>query len=334
MRLLTTLIATLLLLLMQHPALAQEQTPAQVQTQERPLAPFIEGLKQKARAEGISDALLNQVFTNFTVNHQAIAADKKQPEDLLKFTKYKNNMVSPERVRKGRALYAKHRILLEQIAKQYGVPAKYIVALWGAETAFGSITGGHNIPRALASLAYEGRREELFTREFITSLKIIQAGHISYAGMKGSWAGAMGQCQFMPSSFMNFAVDYDGDGHKNIWTSLPDVFASIANYLHQSGWKPDERWGRRVQLPLTFDMSQENINGFFPIAHWKQQGIIFANGKPLPDANVEAAFMLPGQPEEGAYLIYPNYHVLLKWNFSRLFGTAVGLLADEIGGGA
>jgi membrane-bound lytic murein transglycosylase B len=300
----------------------------------KPLNVFIDDLRQKARAEGIPEPLLNQVFTGFTVNHQAIAADKKQPEDKLRFTKYKSNVVNAQRVKRGRALYVKHRVLLDEVAKTYGVPAKYIVALWGTETDFGGFTGGHNVPRALASLAYEGRREAFFTDEFIKSLKIIQAGHISFDQMKGSWAGAMGQCQFMPSSFLNFAVDYDGDGHKNIWTSEADVFASIANYLKQSGWKAEEKWGRRVTLPTGFDLKQENINGFFPIAHWKQQGVIFAEGTPLPDnSTLTAAFMLPGGVEEGAYLIYPNYHVFLKWNFSRLFATAVGILADEIGKG-
>ncbi len=297
------------------------------------LQPFISSMRAKAQAEGIDNALLDKVFHGFKVNKKAVAADKNQPEDKLRFTKYRQNIVSDYRVKRGHALYRKHRALLEKVAAEYGVPAKYIVALWGTETAFGSFTGGHNVPRALATLAYEGRRKELFTKEFLTSLAIIQDGHITYENMKGSWAGAMGQCQFMPSSFMNFAVDYDGDGHRDIWNTLPDVFASIANYLKQSGWKDDERWGRQVRLPKGFDVSQEDINGFFPLSHWKRQGITYLDGTPLPDVDLQAAFMLPGAVEEGAYLVYPNYHVLLKWNFSRFFGTAVGLLADDIGRG-
>jgi membrane-bound lytic murein transglycosylase B len=311
---------------------------------ERPLQPFIQELRAKARSEGVSDALLDKVFDGFTVSHQAIAADKQQPEDTFRFTKYKNNVVSPARVQRGRTMLAKHRAVLEKVAKEYGVPAKYIVALWGTETDYGGYTGGHNIPRALASLAYEGRREAFFTDEFIASLKIIEQGHIGYEQMQGSWAGAMGQCQFMPSSFFKFAVDYDGDGHKNIWTSHADVFASIANYLKQSGWKEEERWGRQVKLLAGFDLTQENINGFFPISHWRTQGMRFADGSEIPkDSALQAAFMLPSivlkdgirtnmpSAEEGAFLVYPNYHVFLKWNFSRLFATAVGLLADEIG---
>jgi membrane-bound lytic murein transglycosylase B len=311
--------------------------PMQALAQTRSVSQFVEQLKQKARSEGISESLLNQVFTNFKVSQQAIAADKKQPEDKLRFTRYKNNILSAERIRLGRALYRKHYALLNEIAGKYGVPAQYIVALWGTETSFGSFTGGFNVPHALASLAYEGRREELFTKEFIASLKIIEAGHISYPQMKGSWAGAMGQCQFMPSSFFNFAVDYDGDGHKNIWTSTPDVFASIANYLSKSGWNEQEKWGRQVKLPAGFDITQENINGFFPLAHWKNQGVTFADGTSLPNLPIQAAFMLPSDDRtnanEGAYLVYHNFHVLLKWNFSRFFGTAVGLLADEIAKG-
>jgi membrane-bound lytic murein transglycosylase B len=311
--------------------------PMQALAQTRSVSQFVEQLKQKAKAEGVSESLLNQVFTNFKVSQQAIAADKKQPEDKLRFTRYKNNILSAERIKRGRALYRKHYAVLNEIAGKYGVPAQYIVALWGTETSFGSFTGGFNVPHALASLAYEGRREELFTKEFIASLKIIEAGHISYAQMKGSWAGAMGQCQFMPSSFFNFAVDYDNDGHKNIWTSTPDVFASIANYLSKSGWNEQEKWGRQVKLPAGFDITQENINGFFPLAHWKAQGVTFVDGAPLPNLPIQAAFMLPSDDRtnanEGAYLVYKNFHVLLKWNFSRFFGTAVGLLADEIAKG-
>jgi membrane-bound lytic murein transglycosylase B len=309
----------------------------QALAQTRSVSQFVEQLKQKARAEGISESLITQVFADFKISQKAIAADKKQPEDKLRFTRYKNNILSAERIRRGRALYRKHYALLNEIAGKYGVPAQYIVALWGTETSFGSFTGGFNVPHALASLAYEGRREELFTKEFIASLKIIEAGHISYPQMKGSWAGAMGQCQFMPSSFFNFAVDYDGDGHKNIWTSTPDVFASIANYLSKSGWNEQEKWGRQVKLPAGFDITQENINGFFPLAHWKAQGVTFADGAHLPDLPIQAAFMLPSDDRtnanEGAYLVYHNFHVLLKWNFSRFFGTAVGLLADEIAKG-
>jgi membrane-bound lytic murein transglycosylase B len=304
---------------------------------ERDLPEFVAGLKAKAQAEGISDSLLNQVFKDFRVNKSAIAADKKQPEDKLRFTRYKNNILSADRIARGRKLYRENYALLQEIAKKYQVPAQYIVALWGTETAYGSFTGGYNVPHALASLAYEGRREELFTKEFIASLKIIEAGHISYAQMKGSWAGAMGQCQFMPTSFFNFAVDYDGDGHKNIWTSKPDVFASIANYLHMSGWNGEEKWGRKIMLPAGFDLKQENINGFFPLSHWKARNVRFADGGALPDLPIQAAFMLPSDDRtnanEGAYLVYSNFHVLLKWNFSRFFGTAVGLLADEIAKG-
>ncbi len=294
---------------------------------------FVTEMKAKARAQGASDALLNKVFAGFKPNKKVISADKSQPEDKFKWTKYKNSIVSDYRVQKGREHYRKHRALLDRVAKDYGVPAKYIVALWGTETSYGKVTGNYSVPRALATMAYEGRREAFFTDEFLKSLQIIQDGHITFEDMQGSWAGAMGQSQFMPSSFMRFAVDYDGDGDKDIWNSLPDVFASIANYLSKSGWAEDERWGREVRLPAGFDLSQENREAFYPLSHWKRQGVTFANGAPLPDVDLKAAFMLPGQPEEGAYLIYPNYDVFLKWNFSRLFATAVGLLADEIEAG-
>ena len=219
---------------------------------------FVAEMKAKARAQGADDALLNKVFAGFKPNQKIIGADKAQPEDKFKWTKYRNSIVSDYRVQQGRKLYRQNRALLERVAQDYGVPAKYIVALWGTETSYGKVTGNYNVPRALATMAYEGRRKEFFTDEFLASLKIIQQGHISFEQMQGSWAGAMGQSQFMPSSFMRFAVDYDKDGDKDIWNSLPDVFASIANYLSQSGWKGDERWGRQVRLPNGFDISQEN----------------------------------------------------------------------------
>jgi membrane-bound lytic murein transglycosylase B len=235
-------------------------------------------------------------------------------------------------VREGRKLYGVHRALLDKISARYGVPASVIVALWGVETSYGKVTGGFNVPHALATLAYEGRRAEFFRKELLNALTIIERGHISAANMKGSWAGAMGQSQFMPSSFLSFAEDYNGDGKRDIWTTQADVFASIANYLHKSGWNGKARILDRVSIPAAI-AGHENIDRFRPMKEWETLGVKLRDGAALPAAEGEAALVFPGKPEEGAWLVYRNYHVLLKWNRSRYFATAVGTLAGSIGGG-
>ena len=300
---------------------------------EQPLHLWIDSFKQEARTQGVSDGLLDRAFSGFVPNARIIALDRKQPEGSISFAKYRSNTVAQARIREGQRLYKKHRLLLEAIGRQYQVEPRFILALWGMETSYGANTGGFNVVHALATLAYDGRRSEFFRKELLHALTIIQQGHISFDNMKGSWAGAMGHCQFMPSSFYKFAVDYDGDGHKNIWGSYPDIFASIANYLHTSGWRNDRTWGRFVQLPAGFDVALENPDAAHPLPYWASLGIVALDGSALPArADIMAALMFPNrEPSQGAVLVYDNYHVLLKWNRSRYFATAVGLIADGIG---
>ena len=241
-----------------------------------------------------------------------------------------STVVAKSRVIKGRKLYRENKKLLDEISAKYGVQSRFIISLWGIETSYGKITGGFNVPHALATLAHDGRRSKFFRKELLNSLKIINAGHITYRNMKGSWAGAMGQSQFMPSSFLAYAVDYDGDGRRDIWSTKADIFASIANYLSKSGWNDELTWGRKVSLPQTFDNGIANIKTFRKLNEWQNKGVRKESGADLPKADLSAALIFPDSSKEHPYLIYSNYNVILKWNRSRYFASAVGTLADMI----
>ncbi len=300
---------------------------------EKPVGLWIMEFKKEAQAQGISPALLEKAFHGFAPDERVVSLDRKQPEGTKTFHQYLESAASPARVKQGRELYLKHKALLERIGKKYGVQPRFIVALWGIETNYGQNTGGFSVVRSLATLAYEGRRADFFRDELLKALKIIQAGHITLEQMQGSWAGAMGQSQFMPSSFLSFAVDENKNGRKDIWNTQEDVFASIANYLHKSGWNDSLTWGRRVRLPEGFDISLENIDKMRPLDEWRALGIKNVDGTALPARNVAAALVFPNrEPSQGAWLVYPNFHVLLKWNRSRYFASAVGILADRIEG--
>lgn len=296
------------------------------------LSRWVAGVKQEARAEGISPQLLDRAFRSFRPNPKIIELDQKQPESTLLFEDYLDRIVSETRIEEGRSKLREHRALLEKISRETGVEPQMIVALWGIETNYGKNTGGFEVIEALATLAYDGRRSEFFRSELLKALHILDKEHISLENMKGSWAGAMGQCQFMPSSFLNFAVDYNKDGRKDIWTSLPDVFASIANYLAQSGWERGSSWGQKVMLPQNFDyetaLSEDNIA--MPLSQWMHKGVRDEYGKPLQASEQEAYLIFPDDEMEVAYLVHENYKTIMKWNRSRYFATAVGTLADSI----
>ncbi len=299
----------------------------------KPLGLWIEEFKAEARKEGITDKTLDAVFKNFTLVQRVIDLDRRQPESTRTFTQYIESVVPPSRVNEGRALLAENQVTIDKISTQYGIPANVIVALWGIETSYGKVTGSFNVPQALATLAYDGRRADFFRKELINALKIAQQGHVMIASMEGSWAGAMGQSQFMPSSFLSYAVDYNGDGRRDIWATRADVFASIANYLKQHGWQSGTGIITKVALPAKFDMTLENIDRLRPMSEWAKHGVTLPGGMALPATDAQAALVFPGKPYEGAYLVSSNFHVLLKWNRSRYFATAVGTLAERIGNG-
>lgn len=299
----------------------------------KPLGLWIQEFRAEAKLAGISDKTLDTAFQNFTLLPRVIELDRYQPESTRTFTQYMASTVPASRVNEGRSLLNQNRALLEKISAEYGVPAKVIVALWGMETSYGKVTGSFNVPHALATLAYDGRRADFFRKELLNALKIADQGHVMLASMEGSWAGAMGQSQFMPSSFLSYAIDYNGDGRRDIWATQADVFASIANYLSKSGWNKQEGVLTKVVLPAKFDMTLENIDRLRPMTEWSKLGITPAAGGALPVSAAGAALVFPGKPYEGVYLVSPNYHVILKWNRSRYFATAVGTLAERIGDG-
>ena len=295
---------------------------------------YLEGLKQQARQEGISEQVLAEAFANVEYRPRAVTADRNQPERRLTLDEYIPRAVPDWKVKQAQALYEKHYDELQRIGKQYGVQPRFIVALWGVESNFGSFTGNFPVIDALSTMAYDGRREEFFRKETMAALQILQQGHITVDKMKGSWAGAMGQCQFMPSSFLAFAADGDGDGKKDIWGNKADVFASTANYLSKSGWDDRYTWGRQVKIPANFDKALEGRQAEKGklLREWSELGITRYDGQPLPQLkeDIKAWLIMPDDESGRIYLVYNNYNVLMKWNRSHYFAVAVSHLADRI----
>lgn len=286
--------------------------------------------KTEALNAGVSSATVSAALTGIQPIQKVIDLDRKQPEMKKTFAQYKKDIVNPTRIQKGRELMRQHAADLAEVERQYGVAPQYVIALWGIETNFGTNTGGFKVVPALATLAWEGRRADFFKKELMNALKIIDAGHISAADMKGSWAGAMGQNQFMPSSFNAYAVDGNGDGRRDIWGTRADVFASTANYLMKSGWKSGERWGRAVSIPSNFPKDLIGPKIRKPMEEWKRMGVTLPNGSSLPSDNISASIVAPDGVAGEAYIVYNNYQTIMAWNRSTYFATSVGLLADSI----
>ena len=291
-------------------------------------------LRVEAEGKGISQSVLDEALAGIQPIPRVIELDRRQPEFTLTFTQYRDRVVPQSRIKKGRVKYQENRDLLEEIGGKIGVQPRFIVALWGIETDFGRVTGGFKVIPALATLAHDGRRSAFFRKELLNALQILHEGHIAPKEMMGSWAGAMGQSQFMPSSFLAHAVDYDGDGRRDIWTTRPDVFASAANYLAKSGWRADQTWGREVKLPRDFDLALADLKVRKPIGGWQALGVRQPDGGDLPTRQLSASIVLPEKGKMSpAYLVYSNYRTTLRWNRSTYFALAVGLLSDGIGAG-
>ncbi len=292
---------------------------------------FLADVRKEAAAKGLSDETL-KALDGLTAIEKVIEQDRRQPSSTMTFERYLQIILTEERISEGRRLLAEHRTQLEEIQKRYGVPPEVVVALWGVESKYGKVMGDHSVLGALATLAWEGRRATFFRSELFHALRILQEGHIEAAAMKGSWAGAMGQCQFMPSTFNRHAADGDGDGKRDIWTSKPDVFASAANYLSKIGWDAKSRWGREVKVPDGFDPAQAGMKDKKPktIAAWRKLGVTLPSGEPLPDDGQKAWLLRPDGKTGTAVLAYPNVRVILGWNRSQYFAAGVGLLADRL----
>ncbi|MDQ2075124.1 lytic murein transglycosylase [Marinimicrobium sp. ABcell2] len=295
-------------------------------------AQCIANIDALARTEGISSNTLEQSLANVKFSERVIELDRRQPEFTTTFADYFGRRVNEQRVNQGRALLKEHGALLERVSKQYGVPAPYLVAFWGLETNFGSFFGRMSVLDSLATLACDPRRSTYFTRELISALRIIDEGAITAERMEGSWAGAMGHVQFMPSVFLRYAVDYDESGRRDLWNSLPDAMASAANFLQHLGWDENTRWGREVKLPNNFPFMEAGLDTRKPLSEWAKLGVRRADGAPLPAADLQASLLIPAGHEGPAFLVYSNFRVIMGWNQSEFYALSVGLLADRIAG--
>lgn len=259
---------------------------------------------------------------------RVIELDRRQPEGRMTFVEYRQRVINDARIRKGRRMLEEHGPLLARIEAEYGVPAAVIVALWGIESNFGENTGGFPVIASLATLAHEGRRADFFRGELLSALKILEAGDIAPEAMNGSWAGAMGQSQFMPSTFLAYAVDGNGDGRRDIWGSQADVFASMANYLSRMGWDRRYIWGREVRVANGVGAS--GLDEKRPLSRWQAAGVRQRDGGDLPAVAIDASLLRMDDGAGPSYLVYDNFRVLMRWNRSTYFATSVGLLANAI----
>jgi membrane-bound lytic murein transglycosylase B len=300
---------------------------------QQPFSVWLEGVRQEALAEGISPETLDKALDGLEPIERVIELDRRQIEGRISYREYRDRVLSKERIERGRQLMIEHRELLDRVAADYGVQPRFIVALWGIETSYGAWTGNTPVIGALATLAHEGRRADFFRRELLQALHILDDGNVAVEDMNGSWAGAMGQSQFMPSSYARNAIDYDGDGRRDIWGSLPDVFASIANYLANAGWDDRRTWGREVGLPPVLDAGLAGLEVRRPLPAWRDLGVRRADGGALPLVALDASLLRTDDGQGPAYLVYQNFRVLMAWNRSTYFGLTVGQLADLVSHG-
>jgi len=304
-------------------------------------------LRSQAEARGISRQTLDSVFPTLTYYPRVIELDRAQPGSTANapipdFAPYRIRHVDNARITQGRRVYLAQRAQLSRIERETGVPESIMVAIWGHETSYSQVTGSFDLPRALATLAFEGRRRELFAGEFLATLEMIDRG-VPRERLKGSWAGATGNPQFLPSVYLRLARDGDGDGKADIWSSEPDTLASIANYFVNAGWRAGEPWGLAVSLPSGFN--RENVtnrsvsprcsrvfdrhSGWKSMAEWRSLGVL-PQDKTWPDDRIQATLLEPDGPGRTAYLLTGNYRVILDYNCSNFYALSVGLLADAV----
>jgi len=317
------------------PTPAASVTPASSDTndaaQEQGFASWVADFRAYARAQGIRDSTLRDAFDQIRYQPRVIELDRAQPEFTRAVWDYLDNAVSPQRVARGQAQLQQVRAEADAAAARYGVPPSTIVAIWGMESNYGSNYGSIPTIDALATLGFEGRRQSWARGELLAALKIIDKGDIDHQHMIGSWAGAMGQTQFLPSSFLAYAVDADGDGRRDIWGSMADVMASTANYLARSGWQAGQPWGTEVQLPAGFDYARADMAVRQSSAQWAAEGVRGLQGQALPEF-AEGAILLPAGARGPAFLVGPNFRAILRYNNSTSYALGVGLLAQAIDG--
>lgn len=315
-------------------------TQVTVDTPER-FASFLDRLIGEARDRGYSDALIRQTLAGLEPLHRVIQSDRTQAELNPGLARYLSSRLTRRMITRGRALSTSHRTLLGRIEARHEVQRRFLVAIWGLESRFGALTGRTPVFQALATLAWEPRRADFFRGELFDALTMVQRGHIEARTMTGSWAGAMGQAQFMPSSYLKYAVDFDNDGRRDIWTSTPDVLASIASYLQGYGWNGDQTWGREVTVSAAAKAridaaiprrtvgcyAERNMTERRPLNEWHTLGVTLVTGKPLPSADIPASLVDVGERQ---FLVYPNYDAILGYNCAHYYALSVALLADRL----
>ena len=320
------------------PQTSEQETPVAAP---QPFDEWLGGVIKEAGERGFSEALIAETLVGLEPLHRVVASDRSQAELTVTFERYSEKLITPVLVNRGRTRARDERELLDRIEETFGVQRRVVLAIWGIESRFGGNIGRTPIFRALATLAWEPRRAEFFRGQLFDALTMVSSGHIEAAAMTGSWAGAMGQPQFMPSSYLAYAVDFDNDGRRDIWRSTPDVLASIANYLKSHGWDKERTWGREVKVS---DAARERIrdavpgrtSGCFamrnmtehrPLQEWEKLGVRTTDGGPLPDVDVQAAFVQAGSR---SFLVYPNYDAILRYNCAHHYALTVGLLAELV----
>ena len=288
-------------------------------------------LKKEAITLGVKNDTFDKVFSTVKIIDKVIELDRRQPERKITFQEYLNKALSFKRIKLGREKYINYKKELDAVSKKYNVQGRFIVAIWGVETNYGSYTGKFSLISSLTTLAFDGRRSKLFRKQLLDALIIIEKENINLHEMLGSWAGAMGQSQFMPSSYIRYAQDYDNDGIKNIWDSHLDIFASIANYLKSYDWDNSKTWGREViikekdfnKLDLD-DLKNKSLN------HWKTKGVKKSNGEELPHVDILATLIMPDGFKGKKFLVYNNFKIIKKYNNSNYYALSVGLLSDGV----
>ncbi|MDX7999484.1 lytic murein transglycosylase [Xenorhabdus sp. Reich] len=293
---------------------------------------YVALLKQQAREQGFSEKTLDRAFANIHFIPRVIKADRNQPEKKVTLDDYLNRVLPTWRIDQGAAQYESHLPQLETISHKYGVPKAYIVALWGLESGFGKIQGKEDVISALSTLAFEGRREVFFIKQVLAALEIMQNQYIDEdQTLKGSWAGAMGQSQFMPTSYLTYGADGNGDGKIDIWNNKDDVFASTANYLSKEGWQQGLPWGYAISLPAGFDATLEGVKPEQgkTIDQWQALGISSPHFAKLP-VNTKGWIVIPDEPTQRAFWVTQNFRTIMHWNRSYYFALSVGMMADGI----
>jgi membrane-bound lytic murein transglycosylase B len=291
---------------------------------------FLAGVRRDALAHGVRPATIDIALRYIQYLPRVIELDRKQPEHKMTFAEYLDKVVTQQRLDDARRHLVDNWSLLQSVHQRFNVQPRFIVTLWGVESDFGRTMGSYSVPSALATLAYEGRRGAMFRAELLAALKILDQGNVRADGMLGSWAGAMGQCQFMPTTFLSYAVDFDGDGRRDIWNSRSDVLGSIANYLSRLGWRGNESWGREVVLPGNLDARFAGLEGRRSIGEWARLGVRPSSGPPFSGREPDASLVLPDGAGGTALLVYDNFRAIKRWNNSNYFAAAVGYIADSI----